>query len=145
MVFVEVRLNSVNLLRDMADMRIWLDRYRIDGTGFSCLSHPDGMLARVTFKKQSQAEAFAARFAGRVVSDTGPPSGRSAPPPPMTEKPAASPRAIHRVRSEGAGKHAPLEPASLRMKGELGLQALKQALDREIAEPRAGSRRPRAG
>ena len=160
MVFVELRLSLLDLLGDMADMRIWLDRYRVDSSGFSCLDHPDGMLAHVAFKKQSEAEAFAARFAGRVVSSAGPSPGQPAPPPLIAaEKPAAFPGAIHRIRSGGAdpeqamiaakhyraGKRAPLEPLSLRMKAELSLQALKQAVEREIAERRGGSRRPRAG
>jgi hypothetical protein len=76
MIFVEVRLNSFDLLSHLADMRSWLDRNGIDTTGFSYREQIDRMLARVAFKTAAGAEAFAARFAGRVVSDTA-----SAPPP----------------------------------------------------------------
>jgi hypothetical protein len=67
MVFVEMRLNSLDLLSHMADMRIWLDRNCVNDTGFSYKDDFDRVLARVAFNRQSEAEAFAARFAGRVI------------------------------------------------------------------------------
>ncbi|MGO8921129.1 MAG: hypothetical protein ACLQJR_35030 [Stellaceae bacterium] len=68
MVFVEVRLNSLDLLRHMADMRIWLDRNSVDTAGFSYREHVDCARARVAFNRNTEAEAFAAYFAGRVIA-----------------------------------------------------------------------------
>jgi hypothetical protein len=70
MVFVELRLNSLALLSNMADMRVWLYGQCIDTAGFSYREHIDRATARVAFKMQAQAEAFAARFSGRIVHST---------------------------------------------------------------------------
>ncbi len=67
MVFVEVRLSSLDLSSHMADMRVWLDRNCVDSAGFSYREHIDRATARVAFKMRAQAEAFAARFSGRIV------------------------------------------------------------------------------
>jgi hypothetical protein len=76
MVFVEVRLKSLDLLSHMADMRIWLDRNHVDTAGFSYREgNWSGMtraIARVAFMATTEAEAFAAHFAGRVISDMAP-------------------------------------------------------------------------
>ncbi len=63
MVFVEVRLSSLDLLGHMAEMRIWLDSNRVDTAGFSYREHIDRARARVAFKVTAEAEAFAAHFA----------------------------------------------------------------------------------
>jgi hypothetical protein len=70
MVFVELRLNSLDLLSYMADMRVWLDGHCIETAGFSYREHIDRATARVAFKMRAQAEAFAARFSGRIVHST---------------------------------------------------------------------------
>jgi hypothetical protein len=75
MVFVEVRLNSLDLPSDLADMRTWLDKNGVDTAGFSYREQVDRMLARIAFRTKAGAEAFAARFAGRVVSDIAPSLG----------------------------------------------------------------------
>jgi hypothetical protein len=67
MMFVEVRLSSLELLSHMAEMRVWLDGKSIDAAGFSYKEHIDRATARVAFKKRSEAEAFAARFSGRII------------------------------------------------------------------------------
>lgn len=67
MKFVEVRLNSFDLLSHMAEMRIWLDSKSIDTAGFSYEEHIDRAIAHVAFKKRAEAAAFAARFSGRMI------------------------------------------------------------------------------
>lgn len=67
MTFVEMHLNSLDLLSHMAEMRVWLDSKSIDTAGFSYEEHIDRAIARVVFKMRAEAEAFAARFSGRIV------------------------------------------------------------------------------
>jgi hypothetical protein len=69
-VFVELRLNSLDLLSHMADMRVWLDRNGVESAGFSYEEHIDCATARVAFEMRAQAEAFAAAFSGRIVHRT---------------------------------------------------------------------------
>jgi hypothetical protein len=69
MVFVEMRLNSLDLPGDVADMRAWLDKNAVETAGFSYREQGDCMLARIAFRTKAGPEAFAARFAGRAVSD----------------------------------------------------------------------------
>lgn len=67
MVFVELRLNSLDLLSHMADMRVWLDSKSIGTAGFSYTEHVDHATARVAFRAAVEAEAFANRFSGRII------------------------------------------------------------------------------
>ena len=69
MVFVEVWLNSLDLSSDVADMRAWLEKNSADTLAFSYREQVDRLLARIAFHTKAGADAFAARFAGRVVSD----------------------------------------------------------------------------
>lgn len=62
MVSVEVRLHPMDLLSHMADMRIWLDSKDINAAGFSYNAR-----AFLAFRTAADAEAFAARFCGRVT------------------------------------------------------------------------------
>ena len=68
MFFVQVRLNSLDLLAHMSQMRIWLDANRIEATGFSYGEEIDRAVARIAFKAETEAGEFATRFAGRVIS-----------------------------------------------------------------------------
>ena len=68
MFFVQVRLNSLDLLAHMSQMRIWLDANRIEATGFSYGEEIDRAVARVAFKAETEAGEFAARFTGQVIS-----------------------------------------------------------------------------
>ena len=70
MLVVEVRLNSLDLASLMAEMRVWLDGHDINTAGFSYREHIDRATAGIAFKMRAQAEAFAARFSGRVVHST---------------------------------------------------------------------------
>jgi hypothetical protein len=83
MVFVELRLNSLDLSSHMAEMRIWLDRNCVDTVGFSYREQVDHALARIVFTAKAAAEAFAARFAGHVISDIASPPAQIAPPSPQ--------------------------------------------------------------
>ena len=67
MMFVEMRLNALELLSHMGEMRAWLDSKSIDTAGFSYEEHSDRATARVVFKMRPEAEAFAVRFSGRIV------------------------------------------------------------------------------
>jgi hypothetical protein len=65
MFFVDLRIPRHELAAQMGDMRIWLDRQKIETAGFFMA----GALARLAFKNAPQAEAFAVRFAGSMVQD----------------------------------------------------------------------------
>jgi hypothetical protein len=67
MVFVKVRVNPSDLLSHMADMRVWLDSKHIGTAGFSYNQRIAHATARVAFKATADAEAFAARFSGRII------------------------------------------------------------------------------
>jgi hypothetical protein len=71
MFFVQVRLNSLDLLAHMSQMRIWLDANRIETAGFSYSEDIDRAMARVAFKAETEAGEFAARFTGQVISTWG--------------------------------------------------------------------------
>ena len=76
MFFVQVRLNSLDLLAHMSQMPIWLDANRIEATGFSygqeVFLWPEKKInravARIAFKAETEAGEFAARFTGQVIS-----------------------------------------------------------------------------
>ena len=76
MVFVRVKLNSSDLQSHMADMRVWLDGNRVETAGFSYRQYSHRAIARLAFPMTSEAKAFATRFAGRVVSESGALSSR---------------------------------------------------------------------
>ena len=67
MMFVEMQLNSLDLLSHMAEMRVWLDSRSVDIARFSYQKHIDRATARVVFRTRAEAEAFAARFSARIV------------------------------------------------------------------------------
>jgi hypothetical protein len=67
---VEMQLNSLDLLSHMAEMRVWLDSKSIDTVRFSYEEDIDRAIARVVFNMRVEAEAFAARFSGRIVHST---------------------------------------------------------------------------
>lgn len=91
MMLVEIRLKPLDLLRYMADMRVWLDRNGVDAAGFSYSEQNDGAIARLAFTARTEAEAFAARFAGRIIIDMAPSPVQIAPPPRAPPWTAATP------------------------------------------------------
>jgi hypothetical protein len=65
MFFVDLRVPPHDLADQMGDMRIWLDRHKVEASGFRV----EGTLARLTFRVEAEAEGFASRFAGRMNAD----------------------------------------------------------------------------
>ena len=63
MFFVDLRLPPRDLAARMNDMRMWLDRHEIETADFVV----KGATARLAFRVSENAEAFATRFAGRIV------------------------------------------------------------------------------
>jgi hypothetical protein len=63
MVFVEVRVHPIQPVSHMATLRIWLASKDIDTAGFT-----HNATARLAFRAETEAEAIAARFSGRVMS-----------------------------------------------------------------------------
>jgi hypothetical protein len=66
MFFVDLRPPPHNLAAQMGDMRIWLDRHKVETSGFRV----EGAMARLAFRVKGEAEGFALRFAGRMISDS---------------------------------------------------------------------------
>ena len=65
MFLVNVSVGPRDLAAQMGDMRIWLDGRQIETADFFV----KGAIARLAFRASQNAEAFAARFAGRIVPD----------------------------------------------------------------------------
>lgn len=66
MFFVDLWLSPRDLATRMSEMRIWLDGHKVEASGFLV----NGAIIRLAFSASQHAEAFAARFAGRVIPDT---------------------------------------------------------------------------
>ena len=65
--FLEMQLNSLDPLNHMAEMRVWLDSKSIDIARLSYEEHTHRATASVVFNMRTEAEAFAARFSGRIA------------------------------------------------------------------------------
>jgi hypothetical protein len=63
---VEIRMSRQELSERMAMMRMWLDEHRFEPSTFSSRDVENGVLVRIEFKEAREAEAFAARFDGRL-------------------------------------------------------------------------------
>jgi hypothetical protein len=75
---VELRRSAAELAAVMAQIRIWLDHYRIEPTLFnSALSRSGHLRLRLQFKHGHDASAFVAVFEGAVFT-AGDPAGRRA-------------------------------------------------------------------
>jgi hypothetical protein len=57
-----------NIQSNMQEMRAWLDSTRCEPSLFQYQATQIGDLAQVEFKSQSEAEAFAAHFQGRLLT-----------------------------------------------------------------------------
>jgi hypothetical protein len=55
----------------MAMMRMWLDERRYEPSTFSCRDVEEDVLVRIEFKVAREAQAFAARFGGRLGGPGG--------------------------------------------------------------------------
>jgi|GEM_PF-883055 hypothetical protein len=68
---VEIRLSRQELSDLMAMMRMWLDEHRVEPSAFTSHDVEGGVLVRIEFPRTSEAEAFAARFGGRLTGPAG--------------------------------------------------------------------------
>jgi hypothetical protein len=64
---VEVRLIGGEFIASMAQMRSWLDHQRIEPDAFRHSSGGAGVTFRIDFKVETEAEAFARAFGGRLI------------------------------------------------------------------------------
>ena len=63
---VEIRLAPSELPKQMAAMRTWLDRHRVEPSSFACRDSEYGVLVCLEFRIARQADEFAERFGGRA-------------------------------------------------------------------------------
>jgi hypothetical protein len=74
-----IRLRVADLSREMAAMRLWLDRNGHTATRFDCRQNGDAVVLSVDFAVAEAAEAFAARFDGEDGPQASPPSAPGRP------------------------------------------------------------------
>jgi hypothetical protein len=66
----EVLIPDANdLFQRLTDMRVWLDDHRYEPSTFKYFYLDPGMMIRVSFKIDDEAEAFAQKFGGFTMSD----------------------------------------------------------------------------
>lgn len=63
MTTVLVCISAEDFIATMAAMREWLDRHRFEAAAFTYNRNGDTVAVRVGFKAETEAAAFAARFA----------------------------------------------------------------------------------
>ncbi len=67
MQIAEVRISDDDFGKRLKDMRVWLDGNRFEPLVFTYLYLDPGMMIRVSFKIENEAEAFANEFGGAVI------------------------------------------------------------------------------
>jgi hypothetical protein len=66
----EVLIPDANdLFQQLTDMRVWLDDHRYEPSTFKYIHLDPGMMIRVSFKFDEEAEAFAQKFGGSTTLD----------------------------------------------------------------------------
>jgi hypothetical protein len=70
MAIVVVSLPICGIQDQMLNMRPWLDAEHIEPSLFKCEAAMRGPVARVGFSEPQHAEAFVAKFAGRLVESS---------------------------------------------------------------------------
>jgi len=69
---VEIRIDDEDALTEkMAAMREWLDYRRFEPSTFRYIFELRGMLFRVDFAIEAEADVFAKEFGGRVIPVSG--------------------------------------------------------------------------
>ena len=63
----EVRISDDDFGKRLKDMRVWLDGNRFEPLVFTYFYLDPGMMVRVSFKIENEAEAFANEFGGALV------------------------------------------------------------------------------
>lgn len=66
---VEIWLNHVEAAQVMQEMRLWLDAHGMAPSRSTSTETAGHMVVRTEFDLDAEAEAFAARFAGRLRSN----------------------------------------------------------------------------
>ena len=66
---VEVRLGRAEAPPVMQEMRLWLDAQKIAPSQFTSTEADGYLVVRTEFQADAEAEAFADRFAGRMLSN----------------------------------------------------------------------------
>ena len=66
----EVLISDANdLFQRLTDIRVWLDDHRYEPSTFKYFYLDPGMMIRVSYKIDDEAEAFAQKFGGSTISD----------------------------------------------------------------------------
>ena len=68
----EVRISDDDFGQRLKDMRLWLDGRRFEPSVFTYFYLDPGMMVRVSFDSDDQAEAFADEFGGSLIDVPGP-------------------------------------------------------------------------
>jgi hypothetical protein len=63
----EVQISDDDFGRRLKDMRLWLDGRGFEPSSFTYFYLDPGMMVRVSFKIDDEAEAFAAEFEGSLI------------------------------------------------------------------------------
>ena len=63
----EVCILGDNLVERLTDIRVWLDEHRYQPSSFTYFFLHPGMMIRVLFKIDDEAEAFAKEFGGSLL------------------------------------------------------------------------------
>ncbi|MBV9861034.1 MAG: hypothetical protein JO267_02680 [Alphaproteobacteria bacterium] len=63
----EIRIEDGQLLDQMMQMRIWLDRCQFEPSIFRYFHSGSGMVVRIAFPAEAEARAFATEFEGRIL------------------------------------------------------------------------------
>ena len=75
MQIAEVAVSGEDLAARLAEMRTWLDNKRFEPSAFSFFQDRAVLLVRVSFKAGDEAQAFALKFGGRLLSRSLPEAG----------------------------------------------------------------------
>ena len=64
---VEIQRAPGTMTRVMGEIREWLDAKRFEPDSFRCVTDADGIVFRLEFRSESQAQACAQRFEARLA------------------------------------------------------------------------------
>jgi hypothetical protein len=69
----EVRISDDDFGGRLKEMQVWLEGRRFEPLAFTYFYLDPGMMVRVSFNSDDQAEAFAVQFGGSVIATQGAP------------------------------------------------------------------------
>jgi hypothetical protein len=67
----EIRISDDDFAGCLKDMRLWLDEHRYEPSTFTYFDVGPGVLVRVSFNVDDEAEAFAQKFGGSLTETHG--------------------------------------------------------------------------